>query len=406
MSDERPRFRRPWEEPEPDTPEVASPPDEAEPEKAEDEPPVTAEAEEDTAAVPDVDLTDWEAMGQGPTSLDDYDPAAQAAASTEEYRGLAAEIARLQQESFERQPVSATMAGVDSGLVGFEDVTGQKGITEEDVEAAEQAASSDLMLRVGSAVALLAVFAASLYLGGWWFAAFLSLLMLISVGELYATLRKGGYAPLALVGLLGVALMPLLVHASSLFAFAGVSVSATVAVVLVFSLVRRRNPLENSSVTVLGMMWVGLLTFAVPLAKSAHPVAYVLMVVLIIAMVDIGSYFVGRGFGHRPLAPTLSPQKTLEGFFGGVAAAILTAAVLSTLPPYAAVGFNRAIALGVVLALVAPLGDLVESMIKRSMGVKDMGSILPGHGGMLDRLDSFLFAVPFAYVFLRVSGLI
>jgi phosphatidate cytidylyltransferase len=144
----------------------------------------------------------------------------------------------------------------------------------------------------------------------------------------------------------------------------------------------------------------------VPFGASPHPVAYVLMVGLITAMVDIGSYFVGRGFGSRALAPSLSPNKTVEGFIGGLVAGVLTAAVLSTLPPYEDLGFEGSLILGLVIALIGPVGDLAESMVKRSLGVKDMGSVLPGHGGMLDRIDSFLFAVPAAFLFLFIRDLL
>ncbi|MFP3915955.1 MAG: phosphatidate cytidylyltransferase [Actinomycetota bacterium] len=391
MSDDRSRFRRPWEKPL------------DEDERGEEaDSPVT----EDPAESPVVDLTDWEAMAQSPSDLDDFSSETYVTATTEEYRGLAAEIARLRDAEFERQAVVATMPGVDTGLVGFEDVTGRRGLSEEEVEAMEQARASDLTLRIASAVGLVALFLGSLYLGGWWFTGFLILVMLVAVGELYATLRKVGYAPLALVGLLGAIGMPVLAHTSGLYAAAGVSVAAMVLVVLVFSLVRRRRPLDNAAVTVFGMLWVGLLTFILPLASSPHPVAYIVMVGLVIAMVDIGSYFVGRGFGSRALAPNLSPNKTVEGFVGGLVAGVVTAAVLSTFPAYEDVGFIGSLVLGGILALVGPVGDLAESMVKRSLGVKDMGSILPGHGGILDRIDSFLFAVPAAYLFLLVNSLL
>lgn len=404
MSDEKPRFRRPWEAPLEESVESqpAEPPDPADgpgPEVEEQEPTQGSDA-------PDVDLTDWEAMAHGPSSLDGISRETFANATTEEYRGLAQEIARLRNAEFERQAVVATMPGVDTGLVGFEDVTGRRGLTEEDVEAMEQARASDLTLRVASALTLVGLLVGSLYLGGWWFTSFLTLVMLISLGEFYATVRKVGYAPLALVGLLGVIAMPALTHMSNIYASAGVAVASTVVVVLAFSLVNRRHPLENASMTVFGMAWVGLLTFVVPLGASPHPVAYVLMVGLVTAMVDVGSYFIGRGFGSRALAPALSPNKTVEGFLGGLMAGIITAAVLSTLPPYEQLGFNGSLILGAIVALIAPVGDLAESMVKRSLGVKDMGSVLPGHGGMLDRIDSFLFAVPAVFVFLLVRGLL
>lgn len=402
MSDERPQFRRPWEVPEHASPEG----DEIAPGGDAPARPDDTEEGEAPAGPGDPDLADWEAMAHGPSSLDDYPADRYTSATTQEYRGLAEEIRRLGEEQFERQAVSATIAGVDTGLVGFEDVTGQRGVTEEDVELAEQARSSDLALRVASALVLLAMFLGSLYLGGWWFTLFLALVTVVSLGEFYATVRKVGYAPLALIGLLGALLLPILVHRGGVLAFAGVSVAATVVIVLVFSLAPRRHPLENASITVFGMMWVGLLAFAVPIAGSEHPLAYIMMIAVTTAMIDIGSYFIGHGFGSRRLAPKLSPNKTVEGLLGGVAAGVLTMAVVSTLPPYADLGFNGSILLGLILSLAGPIGDLAESMIKRSLGVKDMGSVLPGHGGMLDRLDSFLFTVPTSYIFLLVLGLV
>jgi phosphatidate cytidylyltransferase len=345
-------------------------------------------------------------MAKGPSALDDFSQHSYVTATTEEYKGLAEEIARLRGAEFERQAVVATMPGVDTGLVGFEDVTGKRGVTEEDVEAMEQARASDLTLRIGTALGLVALLLGSLYLGGWWFTSFLTLVMLISLGELYATLRKAGYAPLALVGLAGVIAMPVLTHRAGIFSMAGVVATATVIVVLVYSLVTRRYPLENASVTLFGMVWVGLLTFVVPFGGSPHPVAYVLLVGLVTAMVDVGSYFIGRGFGSRALAPTLSPNKTVEGFIGGLVAGVLTAAVLSTFPAYEEIGFVGSLVYGALIGVVAPVGDLAESMVKRSLGVKDMGAVLPGHGGMLDRIDSFLFTVPATFIYLLVRGLL
>jgi len=415
VTEERPRFRRPWEQPEEgetpagetkgDDPTPAARPVEAARSGEDPAEPASPDQEPDQDS-PDVDLTDWDRMASEPSDLDDLSEETYITATTEEYKGLAEEIARLRDAEFERQAVVATMPGVDTGLVGFEDVTGRRGITEEEVEAYEQARASDLTLRVVTAVGLVGLLVGSLYLGGWWFTSFLAIVMLLALGEFYATVRRVGYAPLAIVGLLGVIAMPILTHVSSVFAIAGVTVLATVLVVLVYSLANRRNPLENASITVFGMVWVGLLSFVVPFGRSEHPVAFVIMVGLVCAMVDIGSYFVGRGFGSRPLAPTLSPNKTVEGFIGGVVFGVMTAAVLSTLPPYEEVGFTGSLILGAVVSLVGPLGDLAESMVKRSLGVKDMGSVLPGHGGMLDRIDSFLFAVPAAYVLFLIRGLL
>lgn len=402
MSEERPRFRRPWEDPgEEEDPNPAA----VDPPPAPSRPP-GGESASPASAPPELDLSDWEAMTAAPSSLDEYSHQSYVAATTEEYRGLAEEIARLSEAEFEAQAVAASIPGLEAGVVGFEDFTGRRGPTPEEVEAVEQARSSDLALRVGSALALIGLLAGSLYLGGWWFTGFIALVMLVSVGEFYATVRRVGFAPLALVGLLGVVAIAVFVHRGGIHAIAGVTVVAIVVVALVYSLASRRNPLENASVTIFGMLWVALLAFVIPIAQSPRPLAYVVLAGLVIAVVDIGSYFVGRGFGSRGLAPVLSPHKTVEGFMGGVFAAVLTGAVLSTFPPYEELGFWGAVGFALLMGLVAPVGDLAESMVKRSLGVKDMGSVLPGHGGMLDRIDGFLFAVPVAYLFLFWRGLL
>jgi len=114
---------------------------------------------------------------------------------------------------------------------------------------------------------------------------------------------------------------------------------------------------------------------------------------------DTGAYFAGRAFGKHPLAPTLSPKKTIEGAAGGVAGSLMAtlAAHFIYLP---AVSLSDAVILGLLGSAAAVLGDLVESLLKRSSGVKDAGKFFPGHGGMMDRIDGLLFTVPVFYVYL------
>lgn len=261
-------------------------------------------------------------------------------------------------------------------------------------------------MRVGSAVAVFGLFLGSLLLGGWWFASFVILVMVVAVGELYATLRTIDYRPVALFGLLGVLLMGVGAVNIGPLAIAGWAALTTVLTILFFSLAPRRHPLENATVTIMGMAWVGLLSFAILIEHGPNPVAYILFVVLLVAFNDMGAYFVGKSFGKRPLSPQLSPEKTLEGLFGGLIASLVVASILSTFPAWEGIGIARGLVIAAVVGMFAPIGDLIESMVKRSMEVKDMGSVLPGHGGMLDRIDSFLVAVPAAYFVLRGFGLL
>jgi phosphatidate cytidylyltransferase len=302
--------------------------------------------------------------------------------------------------------VAASIPGVESGLVGFGDVSGTESEPEESYEAVEQAASSDLAMRVGSALAVFGLFLGSLLLGGWWFTIFVILVMVVSVGEFYATLRTRGYRPLALFGLLGVILMGVGAHNVGPMAIAGWAVAATAATILFLSLAARPYALANTAVTVLGLAWVGMLAFAIMIGAGPHPVAHIFFLVIVIASSDIGAYFAGRSLGKRKLAPVLSTSKTVAGLVGGFLLSVIVAAVLIVFPPWEEIGLGRAIATAVLVGLLVPLGDLAESMVKRSLNVKDMGSVLPGHGGMLDRIDGFLFAVPAAYLLFRGFGLL
>jgi len=348
---------------------------------------------------------DYEAMSF-PQDLEDYQANQYTGSTTQEYQGLADEVSRAAEEEWEQQAVAATVPGVDSGLVGFEDVTGSRADAEEDFEATEQAATSDLAMRVASAVVIFGLFLGSLLLGGWWFAAFVILAMIVSTGEFYATVRSEEIRPLALFGLLGVVFMGVGAQLTGAAAIAGWAAAFAVVTILFLTLSPRRQPLEDASVTIGGMVWVGLLSFAVLIAQGPHPVAYILFVVLLVAANDTGAYFVGRALGRRKLSPLISPKKTLEGLIGGFVAGLVVASILATFPAWETIGIAKALVAGAVVGLIAPLGDAVESMVKRSLGVKDMGSVLPGHGGMLDRIDGFLFAVPAIYFLFRGFGLL
>lgn len=381
-----PRFNRPWEEEE-DTADVVSLPG----------------LDEDTEEDP---LGDNFMLDEPGDDDEDFTSEDYVAATTQEYEGLAADVTRASQEEWQMQAVAATLPGVESGLVGFEDVSGTASQSEESYEALEQAAASDLTLRIASAMVIFGLFLGSLLLGGWWFTGFVILVMVVSVGELYANLRTRGYAPLALFGLIGVALMGVGAHNVGVAAIGGWAAAISAAVILFFALTPRRHPLQNTAVTITGMTWVGMLSFAILIAAGPHPVAYILFLVLLVALNDIGAYFLGKAFGKRPMAPRISPKKTVEGLFGGLIVGAITASILVTFPAWETIGLAKGLVAAGVVGVFSPLGDLVESMVKRSIGVKDMGSVLPGHGGMLDRIDGFLFAVPAVYVLFRAFELL
>ena len=325
-------------------------------------------------------------------------------ATTAEYRDLAEEISRSGNE-VTPGPVAASMAGIGTGLIDFGDVTGHSGPSEEDLEHIEQAAASDLTMRVISAVVLVGLFAVSLAVRGWLFTTFIAFLMVVALAEFYNTLRRTGFTPIALFGLLGVIAVAIAAHFGGPGPMLVSMALVALAVVAFYTMVPRRRALDNAAVTVLGAAWVSLLGFAVMIGLASNAVPLILFLVLVVTLFDMGSYFAGRAIGRHPFAPVLSPKKTWEGYIGGVILSAAAAAFLSTVD-FFPLSLSQALVLTLLVVILSPIGDAAESLVKRSLGVKDMGAVMPGHGGLLDRLDGFLFVVPAAYLFYFASGLL
>lgn len=235
------------------------------------------------------------------------------------------------------------------------------------------------------------------------------LLVTMAAAELYGVLRKAGYQPATLVGLVATICLMVAVYLKGEAAI-GIVVVLTVAVCLIWYLgIERARSTANLAATVLGFFWVGLLgSFAALLLSPAlfphrHGEAFFLGAVIATVAYDVGALVVGARLGRRPLAPAVSPAKTWEGMFGGIAVCLIVSAVIvGRIHPW---GTASAIGLAVVVCVLAPLGDLCESVVKRDLEVKDMGSILPGHGGVLDRIDALLFTIPGAYYLVRLAHL-
>jgi phosphatidate cytidylyltransferase len=153
--------------------------------------------------------------------------------------------------------------------------------------------------------------------------------------------------------------------------------------------------------TVFAFGYVPFLASFVALMLAQPGGAHRTLVFLILAVCsDVGGYAVGSLFGRHPMAPVISPKKTWEGFAGSVAACLLGGAI--TLPLLLHGAAWQGVLVGAAALAAATLGDLAESMIKRDLGVKDMGALLPGHGGILDRIDSLLMTAPVAWLLLGV----
>jgi len=327
--------------------------------------------------------------------------------TTREYQGLAEAIAEASKEDLAQSPVAAAIPGVSTGVVGFEDVTGGEAEDVELIDRVDRARRSDLALRVGTALALIAVFVGALAAGPVWITLFLAAIVIGAQGEFYAAVRGAGFSPVALVGLVGGAAVLAGAWASGPFAAAGFLGATVVATALWYAIVPRRYPLSNAGVTVFGVAWVAVpLSFAVPLFRAPRAFQIVLAMVLITAATDVAAYFFGRSLGRSKMAPVLSPNKTWEGYAGGILGATAIGATLGSFPFMEPLTVTIGVVLAVAIGVVSPLGDLAESVVKRLLGLKDMGSILPGHGGLLDRIDAFIVAVPIGYLTYLVLGIL
>ena len=126
-------------------------------------------------------------------------------------------------------------------------------------------------------------------------------------------------------------------------------------------------------------------------------------VVVAVAAADIAAFFIGRSIGRTNFAPWVSPKKTVEGLVAGIVVAFGVGAMLHFFPPFE---LTSGLAIGAAAAFLTPIGDLAMSAAKRALGLKDMGSVLPGHGGFLDRIDGLLFVIPAAWAIFVWAGLL
>jgi phosphatidate cytidylyltransferase len=255
-------------------------------------------------------------------------------------------------------------------------------------------------------LALAGVALGSLALGKWAFALAAGAIVLWAQGELYLALQRHHLQPATALGLVSGGLVLGAAYfrgEAAMLSMFVLSVFATFLWYMAAPASHRRGTATNIGVTVLGVAYVPLMAgYALAMLDFTDGRAVVLSVIGLTFVYDTAAFIVGSWWGNRPLAPTISPKKSLEGAIGAtlVVIAVSVGAVAPAVTALNTVG--KSVALAVVVAVLAPLGDLAESLIKRDLGVKDMGSVLPGHGGVLDRIDSVLFVAPAAFLFLRL----
>jgi len=281
--------------------------------------------------------------------------------------------------------------------------------------------SRNLLLRIAVAVPAIAVSLVVLWLGGWVLATALALLGVLGTREVYDLARREGIEPFERLGLVAAAAVPFatfwvkgyadwepVLYVAALWLLA----------VLVAAMARgpARRPLTAVSVTVFGSLYASaLLAFTIAIRhgphSDAHPrgaVALVVLPLVVTWVCDTCAMAAGALIGGPKLAPVLSPRKTWAGAVGGLVGGLIAALVYGPLVlDRVALGLGvwQLATVGLVVAVAAQVGDVAESLFKREVGLKDSSSIIPGHGGVLDRLDSVYFVAPVAAGLFRLFGL-
>lgn len=265
-------------------------------------------------------------------------------------------------------------------------------------------------LRTVTSVVAIPIVLVVVWLGGWWAFAAVTLVAVLGINELHNMMLHEGYHPLILISL-AMSVLFLVAAMIPQQRLVLLEFGLGSALLITFPLLFFRKKLEGAMVD-----WS--LTLAIPIYLGWPLSLFLLLrgfqlgfspgfwwlVTLLIGVwgFDTGAFFAGHFFGRHKLAPNISPAKTWEGVIGGLVFSIAAALVFSVKP--LGVPWYLAILLGALIALAATLGDLAESLIKRQTHVKDSGQFMPGHGGILDRVDSLLFAVIVVYVFAQLIG--
>ena len=266
----------------------------------------------------------------------------------------------------------------------------------------------DLPTATAVGALLAAVFIASLM----WRPAAVMLLVAVLIGvaafEFFTQANVSGYRPSTVIGVVGCVAAPLCAYWIGDAALPLVLVFGFIAAVVVFvgSDGIESGPVPNTAIMMLAMLWIGLMSSYAALIlrfSSANGAAFVnvgtdtlFIVVIGVIANDISAYFAGTAMGRTPLRDWISPAKSVEGLIGGTVGTFF-AVVLVGLQSSTWNSIGDWFLLALVISVMAPLGDLAESMFKRNLNIKDFGTVLRGHGGVLDRFDSLLFVLPAAY---------
>jgi phosphatidate cytidylyltransferase len=253
---------------------------------------------------------------------------------------------------------------------------------------------------------LLPIGLALIVIGGWAFVGLVALILALAALEFARLFRVGGFAPttaLLVIGTLAIAIS----RAMDGFSSAPWLVSLLILVAMTYHLVDyergREQAASDFAITLAGMFYIGWLgAYLISVRNLPDGMWWLLLILPAVWLADAAAYLVGSRIGRHKMTKRLSPKKSWEGYIGGLVAGVLGGAALAWLIqtlaiPGGSITWPRGAWIGLALAVLTTLGDLGESMIKRQVGMKDSGNLLPGHGGVFDRIDSWLWAGVIGY---------
>lgn len=292
----------------------------------------------------------------------------------------------------------------------MQDTNEQKKQADTPEKKAERQWFRSVGLRLITAFVGIPIVLAAVWLGGWWAFALAALVTLLAIYELHTMMLHEGYHPLILVSC---ALSLLFMLAAMLpgqrlhLLEIGISVALLISFPVLFFRKRLEGAMIDWSLTIAIAFYLGwpmsfLLVLRGYQVGLGTGLWWLLTLFAGVWGFDTGAFFAGHFWGRHKLAPRISPGKTWEGILGGLVFSVAAAVLFTTLPM--GVSWYLAVVFGLLIGVAAALGDLAESLIKRQTHVKDSGQFFPGHGGMLDRLDSILFAVLIVFLFALLVG--
>lgn len=276
---------------------------------------------------------------------------------------------------------------------------------------------SELAKRTAFAVIAAPLAIVAIYFGDAVLATVLSVIAALAAWEFCRIARAAGGNPIDWIAIPAAAIVPLLVMGvyNRKISLTLTHIVLSILVVFATAMLNRGpegKPLLSTATTVLAVIYVSMIAYIYPVRYHDYSTTALSGTVLVLLPIfatwgsDIGGYAFGRTIGGKKLIPRISPGKTIAGSLGGIALslAVTWAYVTYALVPYAQLGFTvqGIVIFGVAISVIAQVGDLVESVIKREAGVKDSSTIIPGHGGILDRFDSLLFVMPSAVLLLKI----